>query len=371
MVVLVPQEGRRTKIVSVAITAKAVDFLKGGGHVADIALFEDLEAVGRDAPGALDREAQPSLFSRLDWFRLLARHCPPPGKLFCLRARAGNRSAWLFVALRHPIADAYANFYSLRFGAIGRPDEDLLTAMAAALRDGGLAEVDLAPLEDPAPLADGFRKAGWVSFVTPFAVNWRIDTEGKDFDTYWADRPGQLRNTAKRRAKAASLDIAVHTSFSEAAWADYEAVYRASWKPEEGSFPFLRALAEAEGAAGTLRLGVARHDGTPVAAQLWLVENKEAVIHKLAYAEAAKDLSPGTLLSMAMFRHVLDHDRVRCIDYGNGDEPYKADWMEERRTLWQLRAYNPRTLKGFAGMAKAWFRARRKSPLSHRERGRG
>ena len=76
------------------------------------------------------------------------------------------------------------------------------------------------------------------------------------------------------------------------------------------------------------------------------------MIHKLAYAEAAKDLSPGTILSMAMFRHVLVEDRVARIDYGNGDEPYKADWMEERRILWRLEACNPRTLQGLAGAAR-------------------
>jgi CelD/BcsL family acetyltransferase involved in cellulose biosynthesis len=182
-----------------------------------------------------------------------------------------------------------------------------------------------------------------------------------DFEAYWATRPGQLRNTVKRRAKAAGLDVMVHDRFDPGAWADYEAVYRASWKPEEGSFPFLRALAEQEGPAGTLRLGIARKDGVPVAAQLWLVENKEAWIHKLAYAEAAKELSPGTILSAAMFRHVLDRDRVGRIDYGNGDEPYKADWMDERRTLWQLRAFNPRTLKGLFRGGKALLAARRRS----------
>ena len=332
--------------------------------MADIELFEDLDAVAHDAACALDRSAQPSLFDRLDWFRLLGRHCPPPGKPLAVRARAGGRQAWLFLAVRHPLAEGYANFYSLRFGAIGSQDEDLLTAIAAALRDGGLAEVDLAPLEDPEPLVRAFRNAGWVPLVTPFAVNWRVDTAGLDFESYWAKRPGQLRNTAKRRAKAASLDVMIHDRFDEAAWAAYEEVYRASWKPDEGSFPFLRALAEQEGAAGTLRLGIARRDGTPVAAQLWLVDKDEAMIHKLAYAEAAKELSPGTILSMAMFRHALDRDHVRRIDYGNGDEPYKADWMEERRTLWQLRAFNPRTLKGLfrAGKARvAALAARRRS----------
>jgi CelD/BcsL family acetyltransferase involved in cellulose biosynthesis len=324
--------------------------------VAEITLFEDLDAVARDAAGALDRDARPSLFDRLDWYRLLRQYCPPPGKLLVLRAREGRRRAWLFLAVRHPLAEGYANFYSLRFGAIGDQDEDLLTTIAAALRDGGLAEVDLAPVEDAEPLARAFRNAGWIPVVTPFAVNWRVETQGEDFEAYWAKRPGQLRSTVTRKAKAANLDVMVHDRFDEAAWADYETVYRASWKPEEGSFPFLRALAEQEGVAGTLRLGIARKDGEPVAAQLWLVENGEATIHKLAYAEAAKALSPGTILSAAMFRHVLDRDRVRRIDYGNGDEPYKSDWMEERRTLRQFRAFNPRTLKGLVGIAKARLR---------------
>jgi len=318
----------------------------------NVELFDDLEKVADDAAGALDRGAQPSLFARLQWFRLLAAHAAPAGKLVVVRGRSGGRCAWLFLAMRHPVAEAYAGWYSLRFDAAGTRDQDLLTALAAALRDGGLARVELAPLEDPGPLRQAFRSAGWIAFAEPFAANWRIRTEGLDFAAYWAKRPARLRNTARRRAKGAGLDIRVHDRFDEAAWADYEAVYRASWKPEEGSFPFLRALAEQEGAAGTLRLGIARKDGRPVAAQLWLVENGRATIHKLAYAEEAKALSPGTLLGMAMFRHVLDEDRVGLIDYGNGEESYKADWMEEKRVLWELTAYNPHTLKGLYGAAR-------------------
>ena len=51
----------------------------------NIALFDDLDAVAADAAGALDRAAQPSLFDRLDWFRLIHDHCPPAGKLAVLR----------------------------------------------------------------------------------------------------------------------------------------------------------------------------------------------------------------------------------------------------------------------------------------------
>lgn len=317
----------------------------------NIALFDDLDAVAADAAGALDRAAQPSLFARLAWFRLLAEHCPPEGRLAVLRGRDGTRQAWLFLAISGARASAYAAWYSLRFDAIG--DSDVMTSLAAELRWRRIAEVELAPIEDPAPLCDAFRKAGWRVAVTEKTGNWRIATEGMDFDTYWAERPAQLRNTAKRKAKAAGLDIQIHERFDAEAWADYEAVYRSSWKPEEGSFPCLRALAKQEGEAGTLRLGIARKDGRPVAVQLWLVENGEATIHKLAYAEDAKSLSPGTLLGMAMFRHVLDKDHVRAIDYGTGDDSYKKDWMAERRPLWRVQAWNPRSLRGLIGAARA------------------
>jgi CelD/BcsL family acetyltransferase involved in cellulose biosynthesis len=317
----------------------------------NIALFDDLDAVAADAAGALDRAAQPGLFARLSWFRLLAGHCPPEGRLAVLRGRDGTRQAWLFLAISGAKASAYAAWYSLRFDAIG--DDDVMTSLATDLRRRRIAEVELAPIEDPAPLRAAFAKAGWRVAVTEKTGNWRIATEGMDFETYWAGRPAQLRNTAKRKAKAAGLDIQIHERFDADAWADYEAVYRASWKPEEGSFPFLRALAEQEGEAGALRLGIARRDGRPVAVQLWLVENGEATIHKLAYAEDAKSLSPGTLLGMAMFRHVLDKDQVRAIDYGTGDDGYKKDWMAERRPLWRVQAWNPRTVRGLLGAARA------------------
>ena len=319
----------------------------------NIALFEDLEAVAADAGGALDRAAQPSLFARLDWFRLLHRHCPPPGRLLVVRARDGARAAWLFLAVEGRIARAYAAWYSLRFDAVGDHDNDVMTSLASALRGRGIFKVELAPLPDPLPLHRAFGRAGWLPFTRPRTGNWRIATEGLDFVSYWAARPAQLRNTAKRRAKAAGLELEIYDRFDATAWADYESVYRQSWKPEEGSFPFLRALAEQEGEAGTLRLGVARKDGRPVAVQLWLVENGEACIHKLAYAEDAKAMSPGTLLGMEMFRRALDTDRVRAIDYGTGDDRYKQDWMAERRQLWQLDAYDPRTLRGLAGAARA------------------
>jgi hypothetical protein len=314
-----------------------------------VKLFDSVNEAAADAAGALDRRAQPSLYDRLDWYRLLAEHCPLPGRPIVARARQTSHEAWMFLAVDNRRASGWASWYSLRWRPIGEPA--LFRYILAALRDGGVAALDLAPLEDARPFVAACRESGWIPLVEPGKANWRAFTDGMDFDAYWAKRPGKLRSTARRKARAAGLEIEIFDRFDAGAWAEYESVYAASWKPDEGAPAFVRALAEQEGAAGTLRLGIARKDGTPLAAQLWLVEHGEATIHKLAYREDAKGLSPGTVLSMAMFRRALDEDGVAIIDYGTGDEPYKADWMDERRTLWRVRAYNRRTLRGLAGAA--------------------
>lgn len=317
----------------------------------EVKIFDDLDAVAADAAGALDRAAQPSLFDRLSWFQLTRDHCPPPGRPLILRARDGGERAWLFLTVEEGRVAALASWYSLGFGAIGA--SRLFADLAAALRRQGIAEASLYPIADGDPLPAAFRAAGWRVLAEPASVAWRARTSGLSFDDYWGRRPTRLRNTAERKAEAAGLDVTIRLDFDEAAWAEYEQVYAASWKPAEGSTAFLRALAEREGAAGTLRLGIARHNGTPVAAQLWLVENGIATIHKLAHAEAAKALSPGTLLSMTMFRHALDVDHVRAIDFGLGDDAYKADWMDEKRIVSRLRAFNPATVRGLLGHARA------------------
>lgn len=332
---------------------------------AEVELFDDLDAVARDAAGRLDRAAQASLFDRLDWFRLTLAHCPPPGRLLVARASDGITAAWLFLMVNQGEADALASWYSLRVdGQHYQPDQadtpECLYAIAARLRSASrLARVTLSPVcpGHADDLRPAFARAGWWVRDEPATANWSITTTGMDFATYWRARPGTLRSTVKRKRKASALDIEILALFEEDAWRAYETVYAASWKPAEGSPAFLRALAEQEGAAGTLRLGIARAGGAPVAAQFWLVENGVATIHKLAHVAAADAGSPGTLLSAAMFEHVLTHDCPDRIDFGTGDDAYKADWMDERWMLRRLTFYNPRTVGGLAGGARAWAAA--------------
>ncbi len=151
-----------------------------------------------------------------------------------------------------------------------------------------------------------------------------------------------MRSTVKRKTKKNVVTLDLFDRFDAEAWAAYEHVYASSWKPEEGHPDFLRALAQQEGAAGALRLGIARIDGRPVAAQMWTTDNKVANIHKLAHVEDSDKASPGTLLSYAMFEHAIDRDQVRRIDFGTGDDGYKRDWMNRLGTLHRVEMYNLR-----------------------------
>ena len=318
-------------------------WVKGEYHV-------KLDRIADTAARALDARHQRSLFDRLGWFRLLHRHCAPQSRLLAVRTRSEHSDCWLFLA--HQDDDSLvslSNWYSFSFRPVftGIPSDEikakLLTAAAQRLR-GRAASIVIEPVpeNDLALIEASFRRAGWRVVSQTKTVNHTLDTHGVDFATYWAQRPGALKSTVKRKAKKNIVKLDLFDRFDADAWDAYEEVYAQSWKPEEGHPDFLRALAEQEGAAGALRLGIARIDGRPVAAQMWTTDNGVANIHKLAHVEDSDKASPVTLLSYAMFEHAFERDGVRMIDFGTGDDGYKRDWMNAVTALHRVEMYNLR-----------------------------
>jgi CelD/BcsL family acetyltransferase involved in cellulose biosynthesis len=330
-------------------------------------IIRDLDEVERLAKGSLDREAGRPLFERLDWFRRTWALCPSGDSPLIIRARAQGSDAWLFLAETGGAAKGLASWYTLAFRPIitGAPTDAtvgaVMVAIARRLRPRiASITLDHVPEADAELLRTGFSRAGWIAHVTPQTANWSVDISGKSFADYWAERPGQLRSTAKRKAAKVPLDLTILDHFDEDAWSDYESIYADSWKPEEGSLDFVRAMARDEGAAGTLRLGIARIEGRAVAAQLWTVDALDpggvAIIHKLAHRQDVTELSPGTILSKAMFEHAIDKDHVTLIDFGTGDDRYKADWMDTRVMRMRVDLYNTRKFAGLFGATKAGLR---------------
>lgn len=209
-------------------------------------------------------------------------------------------------------------------------------------------------------LATAFEQAGWVVAREECDENHYLCVQGRSFDEYWETRPGQLENTVKRKGKKGIVSTRIETEFFESSWRDYEKVYARSWKPHEGSPDFLRLIAEQESAAGCLRLGLAYIDGHPVAAQYWTVENGAALIHKLAHDERHLSSSPGTLLSAALFQHVMDIDKVEEIDFGTGSDGYKREWMESVRPRYRLDLFWPNHVANWPLIARHHLRHMRR-----------
>lgn len=292
-------------------------------------------------------------FDRAEWFALVAQSGLAP---LILTASDGEHTAAMALTEAGGRITPLRNWYAFTWRACtpdGATGDSLLAAMAKSLKQRAYRiTLEPVPGEDGCSerLAQAFRSAGWRVAVTVCDTNHVLPVEGRSFAEYWESRPGALRTTLKR--KSGKVETTVLTRFDPAIWAEYEAIYAASWKPTEDHPAMLRAFAEAEGASGRLRLGIARADGVTVAAQCWTVENSVAYIHKLAHLESHKQLSAGTTLSAALFRHVIDIDRVTLVDFGTGDQSYKADWMEATRPRYRIDCLNPAVPRAWAPLAK-------------------
>lgn len=328
-------------------------------------LLSDISASAVDPTGQLTEPHQPSPFDRLDWLSRILTHEPAHHSPLIARTSSEGALAWLFLKrVGNRRYQALSNWYSFAVRPLfaGNPDHDgklsMVTAIARRLRRMQRAPARI--IIQPVPRADGssellsraFKRAGWLVTVTQVSTSWTATVSGMSFDDYWAQRPGQLRNTYKRKCNKAEFEIEILDRFDGVAWNEFESVYAESWKPEEGNPAFLRETAQFKGAAGKLRLGLCRLDGRAVAAQFWIVDSGRAHIHKLAHREDARELSPGTILSAALFRHVIDVDKVDIIDFGTGNDAYKADWMDSSAPLDCVAIYNPATLDGLIGAAR-------------------
>ncbi len=295
----------------------------------------------------------PSPFERSEWFALLADAGLAP---LVVLASDGKGDAALALTEANGRIEPLRHWYSFTWRQLapeGPRGDALLTDMARQLR-GRSHRVTLWPVPDEdgsaTRLAAAFRSAGWAVRREQCDHNHVLPVEGRSFAEYWAERAGRMRTTLKRKAK--KVDVEILMQFNGDIWDSYESIYAESWKPEEDQPALLRRFAEDEGAAGRIRLGIARHEGVPVAAQFWTVENGVAYIHKLAHLESHKQLSAGTTLTAALFEHVIDKDRVDLVDFGTGNDPYKADWMEQVRPRFRIDCLDPRQPRSWPQLAK-------------------
>ncbi|GMM94484.1 GNAT family N-acetyltransferase [Qipengyuania sp. MTN3-11] len=302
-------------------------------------------------------------FDSIEWYALVEKHGTSP---LIVELREDGNSIALSLqptdqglgAMRHPFA-----FTWRPLALSGAVSDASLEGMARELR-GRSHRVVLDQIDDcdevGERLARAFRRAGWIARLEATGESHQLCVGGRSFAEYWAERPGPLRTTLKRKAK--KVDVEILEAFDPAIWTEYQNVYARSWKDKEKDILLLEEFARHESKGGRLRLGIARHEGRAVAAQLWTMENGVAYIHKLSYDEEFAKLSAGTTLSAAMFEQAIDRDRVERVDFGTGSDSYKRDWMEEIRPTYTLTCIDWRQWRGVRHIARHAF-ARLARPL--------
>jgi hypothetical protein len=233
-------------------------------------------------------------------------------------------------------------------------------AFAGFCRRWALTRLDALADDGPSltPCIAAARAAGLAVVRFNHFGNWHESVAGLGWHGYLAARPGALRETIRRRLRRSARNPAAEFSvFSDPASlpsgiAAFEHVYARSWKDPEPFPRFNAALMRATAAAGLLRLGIYSIAGTPVAAQLWVVDQGTATVLKLAHDEAFKAESPGTVLTALMLQRLLDTERVVEIDFGRGDDAYKQGWAALRRQRIGLVLANPWRPAGLAFLAR-------------------
>lgn len=309
----------------------------------------------------------------IDWFDLLQKAVYPddPGVRYYFLAQGQRPSLILPLRLttrgRVRTVEALGNYYTSLYTPLLTRNSDLLALrqmLAAATRDHGGAHVMRFSPMDPESLAyqgilNELRAIGWIPLRYFCFGNWFLKVSD-NWNGYLRRRSANLRSSIKRRnkefaAENGSLEIVSGPHGLENAIAAFQEVYSASWKIPEPYPEFVPSLIRRLAALGMLRLGIARLRGLPVAAQLWIVGQDKASIYKVAYHKAFASFSPGIVLTSHLLRHVIEHDRVKEVDFLIGDDEYKPFWMSDRRERWGIVAYNPRTFIGLSLFTKEIF----------------
>lgn len=348
-------------------------------HTAVVTLYHRLSELPNTVHAFMGQQGEQNLFLSEEWFDLILRHTASDagalriyvvtnsssGAVDGVLVGVGGRGRMWFA--RHQLS-GLTNFYTMNFGIMLGSDVGRWQETARAIATTIAHErprwdaVELRYLNSGDSniklLAEEFRLVGFVPQIYFQFKNWYLRTNGMTADDYFSSRPSQLRNTVVRKERRLRREHGVKFQLFQTpndlsrGLEDYQVVYAASWKEPELYPEFIPEFLRYCAKRGALRLGLLYVDETPAAAQIWLLAGKRATIYKLAYDERYTSLSVGSILTKSMFDNILASDRVSEVDFGHGDEPYKHDWMSDRRDIMGMIAFNRGTAAGFCGMVQ-------------------
>ncbi len=312
--------------------------------------YTDWHQLPDSADALFERAEKESLFLSRQWLaRVAAETANDDETLLLACVVSGDTVMAILPLMQSPIKTWYAvkhgytALYSLLLADAEQPH--VLACLAQGLNQLPFGGVLLEPVAKDdkklVALQHALEAAGFRCDHAFRHYNWIHRVQGESFADYMAARPTQVRSTIDRKQRKLErehgFEIRLYTGDEvQPAMADYYAIYCASWKANEQNEDFLNDIVESFSKAGWTRLAVLYSQGKPAAAQLWFVHHGKAYVFRLAYDEAWRRYSPGSILTRYMMQRVIDVDKVEEIDYLTGNDFYKQDWMSERRERYVL-----------------------------------
>lgn len=306
-------------------------------------------------------------FLCFDWFQLWLHHFLKGKELCIVLLYEGHNLACIAPFLRKRerfkginvrkielIGNVYSPFRYFLFDQLGNEQRAaylsiILKFLAKSYSQWDFIDFSAIPGENRSfdVLKEATNKAG-VSCSEYFSFgDWYLDDIAYSGDEYIANLPKKIRKDVpycqRRLQKIGNLEFKLIRN--QGSIDDYMElyywVYSKSWQRREGVGPtFHRDLAKLAAKNGWLRLGFLFLDGTPISAQFWMTCSNNSFILKTVYDQDYKKYSPGKILTAEMMKHVIDIDKVKTVDYVQGDEPYKKDWTPKRRERKGLLVFN-------------------------------
>lgn len=177
--------------------------------------------------------------------------------------------------------------------------------------------------------------------------DWYLDEIDCSGDEYVANLPKKIRKDVpycqRRLQKMGNLEFKLikNDDLIDNYMNLYYDLYSKSWQEKEGIGPtFHRDLAKMAAKKGWLRLGFLFLDDSPMSSQFWISCDDTAFILKTVYDQNYNKFSPGKILTAEMMKYVIDIDKVKTVDFVQGDESYKKDWTPKRRERKGIMVYN-------------------------------
>jgi Acetyltransferase (GNAT) domain len=346
----------------------------------DFQFFERLDDLPDDVNSLWERAASESFFLSRWWFETILGAGLDSGDRPAFGVLRGDEGRpWAIIPgrfVRRPLGPMSASelqsltgMYACHFRPVMLTDGDrdaaaeaLGTMLGRALHRGNVIHFDALDAQWPAlgAFERGLGKSGRRVARYDHFGNWSEKIGKRSFEAYMRDRDGALREIIRRKGGTLeqqgriSYEIIHRPDRSSDGIAVYEAVYAKSWKEAEPYPAFQPLLMRNACREGALRLGICRVDQTPVAVQLWILWHGSATVLKLAHDRDVDELSVGTLLTAHMIEHLIRDEGAVKLDFGRGDDPYKARWATDRQQRIGLIAANPASVIGLATLARQY-----------------